>query len=117
MDILLGLAFSTHVGLANEYNEFHPYIQLNQDNYFAGAYYNSEENISFYAGKEIKWDKLGVEFGIVTGYSAYEIPVAPMLRITYVLSEDHKFFVAPVYEVTENNSNAGFVFGLDFQIK
>lgn len=117
MDILLGLAFSTHLGLSQDYNEFHPNIRLETEQYIAGAYLNSESNISLYAGKEIEWDKFGFEFGIVTGYGAYDYPVAPMARATYQLSEDHKFFVAPAFEQMGDETNVGIVFGLDFQLK
>lgn len=117
MDILLGLAFSTHLGLEGNYNEFHPNIRLQTDQYIAGAYYNSEENISLYVGKEIKWDKFGFEFGVVSGYDAYTYPLAPMARATYVLSENHKFFVAPAYEISDDSDNLGIVFGLEFQLK
>jgi len=117
MDILLGLAFSTHLGLEGTYNEFHPNIRLQTEQYIAGAYYNSEKNISLYVGKEINFDKLGFELGVVTGYPAYDYPVAPMARATYQLSEDHKFFIAPAYEIAEDGDNLGVVFGLEFQLK
>lgn len=116
MDILLGLAFSTHLGLAGTYNEFHPNVRLETDQYIAGAYYNSERQTSFYIGKEFTFDKLGFEFGIVTGYDAYKHPVAPLARATYVLSEDHKFFLAPAYEITDEGDNVGILFGLEFQV-
>ena len=117
MDILLGLAFSTHLGLNENYNNLHPNIRLQTEQYIAGAFYNSEKNISFYLGKEIEWDKFGFEFGIVTGYDAYDYPIAPMARATYQLSEDHKFYVAPAYEKNSSGDRVGIAFGLDFQIK
>jgi hypothetical protein len=117
MDILLGLAFSTHLGLEGNYNEFHPNFRLQTEQYIAGAYYNSEKNISLYVGKEINFDKLGLELGIVSGYDAYDYPVAPMARATYVLSEDHKFFIAPAYEKNSTGDTVGIVFGLDFTLK
>ena len=117
MDILLGLVFSTHLGLQGDYNEFHPNVRLQTEQFIAGAYYNSEENISLYVGKEVNFGKLGLEFGITTGYDSYDYPVAPMARATYQLSEDHKFFVAPAYETSSTGDNLGIVFGLDFTLK
>lgn len=117
MDILLGLAFSTHLGLAGNYNEIHPHVRIENQQYIAGAYYNSESRTSFYLGKEYTFDKLGIELGVVTGYPAYDYDIAPMARATYVLSDDHKFYVAPAYEVDGAGNNLGIVFGLEFQIK
>lgn len=116
MDILFGLAFSTHLGLEGNYNELHPNVRLQTEQYIAGAYYNSDERISLFLGKEYKFDKLGIELGAVTGYEAYDTLLVPMARATYELSEQHKFFVAPAYEKNSTGDNVGIVFGLDFTL-
>ena len=117
MDILLGLAFSTHMGLQGTYNDFHPHIRLQDQSLIAGAYYNSEENISLYVGREFREDRFGLELGVVSGYDTYYSPLMPMARVTYDLTEDHKFYVAPALEKYDGESNTGIVFGLEFQLK
>jgi len=52
--IELALAFSLHLGLKGDYNGIHPHIRYNHNNYIAGAFYNSERNISTYIGK--RWE-------------------------------------------------------------
>lgn len=116
MDILLSLAFSTHLGLTGTYNEIHPHVRLQEDNYIVGVYYNSEKTASFYVGKTYDFGKLDLEIGVVTGYSAIG-DIAPMARATYVLSEDHKFYVSPVAEKQNRDYNYGVVVGLEFTLK
>ena len=55
------LAVSTHLGLEGDYNNIHPHARCTIDNWIAGAYHNSEENVSYYVGKRIpnidyNWD-------------------------------------------------------------
>ena len=53
MDVLLGIALSSHIGFQFDYNEIHPQIRLESEKYAVGAFYNSEENISLYGAKRI----------------------------------------------------------------
>ena len=48
------VALSLHVGLENNYNNIHPHARCTIDSIISGAYYNSEERISYYVGKKIK---------------------------------------------------------------
>jgi hypothetical protein len=66
LSLLLALSF--HVGLEGDYNSVHPHGRCTVDNWITGAYYNSEENVSYYVGKKISnidnnWD---LEIGLVT---------------------------------------------------
>ena len=93
LSLLLALSF--HVGLEGDYNSVHPHGRCTVDNWITGAYYNSEENVSYYVGKKISnidnnWD---LEIGLVTGYS--EMKVAPMIR--YI---NDGWFITPAYETT-----------------
>jgi hypothetical protein len=117
MDLILGLAVSAHLGLAGTYNAVHPNARIQVQDYIAGIYYNSEENISVYAGKLYDFGKLDLEIGIVTGYSAMDSNIAPMLRATYELSENHKIFASPVAERYNRDYNYGVVIGLEFNIR
>ena len=39
--LAIGLALSMHVGLANDYNQIHPYATCETDKTITGVYYNS----------------------------------------------------------------------------
>ena len=103
--IELALAFSLHLGLEGDYNEIHPHIRYNEQNYIAGAYYNSESNISFYAGKRWEHNRFGFEAGAVTGYSGGD--VLPYGRVTY-----NNLFISPAIEKPDN---VGLVVGYEFK--
>jgi len=106
MEFLYGVALSTHLGLQGEYNEIHPYAKLKYDNYIVGAYYNSEKNLSLYAGIEKSLGKnTAVEFGFVTGYSNSD--VIPMTRLNH-----NNFFIMPAME----NNSMGLVLGYQLQL-
>ena len=49
----LFLALSMHIGLEGDYNNVHPHARCTVDNSIAGVYYNSEDRISAYVGKEL----------------------------------------------------------------
>ena len=103
--IEFALALSLHLGLEGDYNEIHPHIRYNEQNYIAGAYYNSESNISTYVGKRWEYNDFGVELGAVTGY--INQPLLPYARVTY-----NNFFIAPAHEV---DKNTGAVIGYEFK--
>jgi len=102
------IALSLHVGLENNYNNIHPHARCTIDNTISGAYYNSEERVSFYVGKKIPdidkgWD---LEIGLVTGYSGAD--VVPLVR--YI---NDGWFISPSYETT---GNIGIVFGYELDL-
>ena len=102
------VALSLHIGLEGDYNNIHPHVRCDiNNNTIAGAYYNSEENISFYVGKKIPIYNVELEVGLVTGYSGADI--APMLRV-----KRGNWFMSPTYETTSNN--VGLVFGYEFKL-
>ena len=104
--IEFALALSLHIGLEGDYNEIHPHIRYNEQNYIAGAYYNSMNRVSFYAGKRWEHNQFGFELGAVTGYDEI-MPVAPYARATY-----NNLFIAPA---PENGKNTGVVIGYEFK--
>lgn len=112
MDIIYGVALSVHLGLEGDYNDIHPHIRLQQDYFIAGAYYNSEERISPYAGLQYTFDKVFVEGGIAGGYPAIDT-VVPYVRIGYKLSDNTSIFLAPALEKRNGNTNVGSVWGID----
>ena len=79
--IELALGLSLHLGLNNNYNEIHPHVRWSEQGFIAGAYYNSESNISAYGGYRLEYGDVGLEAGAVTGYSKAD--VMPFGRITY----------------------------------
>ena len=100
------IAVSLHVGLENDYNSIHPHARCTLDNNIFGTYYNSERNISAYAGKSFSFYDTKLELGLVTGYSGFDI--APMIR----LKKDY-WFIAPAYETT---GNLGIVIGMEYKL-
>lgn len=114
MDILLGIATTLHLGLAGSYNGFHPQIRLEEQQYVAGVYYNSEENISSYLGYGFDMEHFNLELGIVTGYDTLGA-VIPYARITKEFG-DKIIFLAPVGESVDGKINAGVVFGFEFYL-
>lgn len=117
MDILLGLAVSTHLGLTGDYNEIHPHIELTSRQFVAGAYYNSIETGSIYLGIENKVnDKIILETGIVTGYDNLAT-VIPYAKINYSLQDNAELFMSPTFEKNNNDYNLGLVLGILYYFK
>ena len=109
MDFILGIMISAHLGLQGDYNSIHPMIGLEYNNYFAGAYYNSEEKISGVFGKKIEFNNdFDIEIGIVTGYNSE--PILPLAKFNY-----KNFFVTPGYE-EYNGSRVGIIIGTEWRL-
>ena len=104
MEIILSLAVSLHLGMEGDHNFLHPHVRLVDDNDFTyGVYYNSEYNISTYAGKMLEYNDIQYEFGIVNGYT--DLKISPYLRI-----KKDSLFIAPA---TEDGKLKGIVIGLE----
>ena len=101
----LMLAVSMHIGLEGDYNNVHPHARCTSNNSIAGVYYNSEDRISTYVGKEFELDEYWkLELGLVTGYKSED--VLPMIRY-----KAGTFFISPAFE---KGGNKGIVIGLEF---
>ena len=110
---VLSLGLSAHIGLENSYNEVHPHIRYRNDGIIAGAYYNSEEQISLYGGyRHELTEKVGVETTLVTGYKNYGT-IGPMVRATYDTG-NVRTFIAPTVEA---NTGVGVVIGVELMLK
>ena len=116
MDILYGIALSMHLGMEGDYNSVHPHVRIQQDRFIAGAYYNSEERISPYAGIQYTFDNVFVEGGIAGGYPAFGT-VIPYARVGYRLSDNTNIFVAPGGEVRHGEKIIGAVIGVEINFK
>ena len=107
--LTLSLGLSSHLGFDNNYNNVHPHLRFEHENFIAGSYYNSLRNNSTYVGYRHEVDNFGFEAALVTGYNK---KYSPMARVTY----DHKnfrIFTHPGFE----NDNVGVVIGLEFLLK
>ena len=103
----LFLALSMHVGLEGDYNSVHPHARCTVDNSIAGVYYNSEDRISAYVGKEFEITENGkLELALVSGYKSEDI--LPMIR--YKVGT---LFISPAYEKHNNSENYGLVIGFE----
>lgn len=114
MDIILAIATTAHLGLAGEYNETHPSVQLRFDNgLMAGAYHNSEDTLSFYAGYRAEWKDFFAEVGGVSGYKYAE--VIPYFRAGYEITDNLSIFAAPAMETDASGGlTTGAVIGIEF---
>ena len=117
MDIILALATTLHLGLAGDYNEVHPSIQLRADNgLIAGLYHNSEDTLSVYTGYRAEWEKFFIEGGIVAGYEYADI--IPYGRVGYDFTDNLSVFAAPAFEVDNNDElTIGAVIGIEFSFR
>jgi hypothetical protein len=120
MDILLGIALSSHLNFQNPYQEVHPHARLETERYVAGVYTNSEDNTSFYGGRywEVGPDyfNIGIEAGVVTGYETFNTEIMPYGR-AYFNTNNTTFFVAPSYEKTATGLQDGIIIGMEFLFK
>lgn len=117
MDFIWALATSLHLGLEGDYNSIHPHVRFIEDSAVAGAYYNSEERISFYGGYRFEpVDSFGIELGLVNGYPALG-GVIPYARGTYDFNENTRVFVAPGGEVRNDKLDIGAVIGIEYRFK
>lgn len=114
MELLFGLALSTHLGLSQDYNEIHPHIRLEQDGWIAGSYYNSESILSYYGGHRIEYEEFGLEIGLTTGYDDFG-NIVPFVRGTYSVNENTQLFIAPAPEKIDSTTTIGAVVGTEFR--
>ena len=111
MTLSLCLAFSAHIALPGDWNQIHPCIRFQEDAFIAGAFLNSEDRVSAYAGFELQRGAWFAEIGAVTGYSGAD--VLPFLRAGVDLNDRTRLFVAPAYA----NGETGAVLGIEFTFK
>lgn len=123
MELLFGLALSTHLGLNNDYNEIHPHLRIENDFWIGGAYYNSDSAVSIYGGTRIEpnilgiegYENFGLELGLTTGYDDLG-KIIPFGRGTYTLNENSTLYLAPAAERNADESlNFGAVVGTEFR--
>ena len=117
MDLLLGLALSTHLEFTGEYNQIHPQIRYEGESTSVGMYYNSEENLSVYASYLYEVGPVTAEFGIVTGYDALET-LQPFGRLYHDMPSGTRLFYSPGGELQSDGTiTNGHIFGIEFLIK
>ena len=96
------------MGLEADYNQIHPHARCTVENNIAGLYYNSENNVSAYIGKQFELDEYwNLELGVVSGYDHGTI--VPMVRY-----KAGSFFLTPAYEKHNGEENWGVVLGWEF---
>ena len=83
--LTLSLALSLHLGMDGEYNELHPHIRYQDNKFISGAYYNSLNKISLYAGIRHEINNFGMMESITNAISQFiflfgpeaKFPLAP----------------------------------------
>lgn len=115
--LALALAFSSHLGLAGDYNEVHPALKCDRDDtgLIAGVYLNSEDRASAYAGIKLAGDgPFWAELGVVSGYKSHDF--LPMARVGVDLKGNLSLFAAPAFEEDRRgNITPGLVVGLEIK--
>jgi len=101
------LALTLHLS-AGDFNAIHPHIRYSDGQYIMGAYYNSIENVSLYAGFR-NGDKYWIEYGAVTGY---KYAVVPMVRAGVRITDNINLFAAPHHD---DHGFSGLI-GVEFNI-
>ena len=82
--LTFALGVSLHLGFEKEYNAIHPHVRYQNERFIAGAYYNSIDQVSLYAGQEYKYNDIGLEVAAVSGYSKQDPQkLLPYFRVTY----------------------------------
>ena len=109
-NVILSMMVTLHLGFEQKYNDFHPHIRYEASQYIAGAYYNSENAVSLYIAKSIKFSPFSVEIGVVTGYTPD--PLLPSLRFIYDINDTASVFVLPGYEY---GNGFGVVLGTEYK--
>lgn len=112
-NVVVALALSAHIGLVGDYSSVHPAVYCEGDAFVAGAYLNSERSVSGFAAAKISQGDWWAELGIVTGYSSADI--LPYARIGTDLSENASLFIAPAYEVWNEQKNYGAIIGIEMK--
>ena len=106
--LALAIGLSAHLGMQGDYNPVHPHVRWQDDWKIAGAYYNSMDRMSLYAGYRYEYKDFGAEIGISTGYDELN-DVVPFMRATY-----KNFFIAPAAEDFNGNIEPGIVIGFEY---
>ena len=107
----LCVAFTTHLGMAGDFNEVHPCARLEFDQWTLGAYRNSETTLSVYGSYTFELGNLFAEVGAVAGYSG--AAVLPFARAGIEFDET-RLFIAPAYT---NGGDIGLVVGVEVPLE
>ena len=105
--ISAALAFSAHLGLTGSYSAVHPALWLEQEGWRAGAYLNSNEDVSLFAVRRFG-GKRWIEVGVVSGY---HLPV--MLRAGVQANRRVSFWAAPAIK---EGGERGAIVGVEFAL-
>ncbi|MDB4330917.1 hypothetical protein N9993_00035 [bacterium] len=108
--LTLSLGVSIHTGFDEKYNAFHPHIRYTNEKFITGAYYNSLENLSVYAGVRTEKNNFGLEAALATGYNNGSF--IPYIRGTYDIGKI-RMFIAPGVE----SKDIGVVLGIEITLK
>jgi hypothetical protein len=112
MNILIGLALTIHMDTTGDYNSYHPHVRFEEGQFIAGAYYNSERNVSPYIGAKLSNELGYFEYGIVSGYEG-QAGALPYARLGLTLSETGSLFIAPAFEKIYGEITTGTVIGFE----
>ena len=109
--VAYSIVFTMHLGFYNSYNEVHPHVRVQKNQVVAGAFLNSESNISPYLGLRYDTNKIFIEGGIVHGYSYKK--TLPYARLGYKLGDNMNLILTPSLKKNNGSTNKGAIIRLE----
>lgn len=112
--LVLSLAITTHVGVTNDTNRYHPNIGYYvNETVSVGAFYNSEKKVSYYIAKDYEYKSIDINVGFTTGYETAK--VLPYIILSKQIADKINVFVVPT--VDSKSKNPALVLGIGYQFK
>ena len=118
------LAFSLHLtSVVADFNFIHPHRRCETEKeLITGVYYNSNRDLSFYLGKVKEVGKWDIDYGVVTGYNKFLVPMLRIRRGPLFISPTHvtEYWITeyPDHTVTVVRDKTWTIaLGLEFKIQ
>lgn len=73
--IVLSMILTSHVGWSNTFNEVHPMVSYEVNNYSIGVFRNSLNHTSLYFSKIKNYSDFSVQYGLATNYNNKTVPM------------------------------------------
>lgn len=98
--LAVGLHIGTHhrnIDEGYKPNNFNPGVYVETvDNYMLGAYHNSDNRLTIYAGKALYWGNASLMVGVATGYNKPIVPaIIPAYKVNIAKDVAGKIWYVP----------------------
>lgn len=106
--LVLSLVLTSHIGWDQKFNDVHPMVSYNYQNYSLGVFRNSLNHTSLFVSKTSEFDNVSVQYGVASNYGNR---VIPMIVIRKNIADRVNFLVSPSYNKTEKRP--GLILGIE----